>query len=139
MSEPEDKPKEGESMVEFFRRHKMFADLILLAWNTSEFYMNQLFTKQFGVYFDYPEAKILIDMSFNKKLEYLKKFGVFSKEEFNTIKKFQEFRNKMFHGEDPHYFIWNDSKKERFMVEAIMATHIIRDALVEGRKIKKRS
>jgi len=139
MNETEDKPKEGESWLEFFKRHKMFADLILMAWSTSEFFMNQLFTKQFNVYFDYPEAKILVDMTFNRKLEYLKKFGVFSNEEFQTIKKFQEFRNKLFHGSIPEYITWTESKKEKVMDEAIQATNIIRDALVNGRKIKKQS
>lgn len=130
-------PKPGESWIKFFKRKKLFADLILMAWSTSEFFMNQLFAKQFGMYFDYPEAKLLVEMSFNRKLEYLRKFGVFSDNEFKDIKKFQELRNKMFHGEEPHYFIWEDVKKEKFMDEAIRATHIIRDALFDGRKIKK--
>ena len=131
-----DKPKPGKSWVSFFRTRKQFADLILITWVTSEFFMNQLFTKQFGVYFDYPEAKILVDMSFEKKLQYLKKFEVFTKDEFQAIKKFQEFRNKLFHAEIPEYLTWPDSKKEGIMDEAIKATNIIRDALVSGKKTK---
>ena len=108
-----------------------------MAWITSEFFMNQLFTKQFDVYFDYPEAKILIDMSFEKKLQYLKKFEIFSKGEFQSIKKFQESRNKLFHGKNPEYMTWSDSKKEKMMDEAIKATYVIRDALISGKKMKK--
>jgi len=132
-----DSPKPGESWIGFFRTRKRFADLILMAWITSEYSMNQLFTKQFGIHFDYPEAKILVDISFSKKLEYLTKFGVFSKDECQSIKKFVELRNKLFHGKNPEYMIWHDSKKEKIMDEAITATHIIRDALVSSKKIKK--
>jgi len=136
--EKEEQPKPGESWLTFFKNKKNFADLILMAWSVSEFFMNQLFTKQFGLYFDYPEAKILVDLSFNRKLEYLTKFGVFSKKECKEIKKFLELRNKLFHGEHPEYVVWSDSKKVKIMGEAIEATHIIRDVLFSGKKIKKR-
>jgi len=131
-----DRPKPGESWISFYKARKRFADLILMAWVTSEFFMNQLFTKQFGMYFDYPEAKILVDMSFEKKLQYLRKFKVFSQDEFKSIKKFQESRNKLFHGKNPEYLTWSDSKKEKMMDEAIKATYTIRDALTTGKKRK---
>lgn len=132
-----DSPKPGESWITFYRTRKRFADLILMAWIVSEYFINQLFTKQFDMYFDYPEAKILIDMSFEKKLQYLKKFEIFSKDEFLSIQKFQRSRNKLFHGKNPEYMTWSDSKKEMLMDEAIEATNIITKALSSGKKIKK--
>lgn len=133
----DDSPKSEETWIGFFRRTKRFADLILMAWTVSEYFMNQLFTMQFGFYFDYPEAKILTDISFKRKLEYLTKFDVFSKKECKEIKKFQELRNKLFHGEHPEYVVWSDSTKIKIMGEAIDATYIIRDALFSNKKIKK--
>lgn len=132
-----DSPKPGESWLEFFRSKGQFGDTILLAWVTCEFFMNQLFTKQFDMYFDYPEAKILVKMSFYKKLEYLRKFEIVSEEEFKIVREVLEFRNQLFHGNNPEYLSWSESKKEKFMDKAINAYHIIRDALASGKKIKK--
>lgn len=127
-----EQPKPGESWIGFFRSKGQFADLVLTAWCTSEFYLNQLFTKQFGKWFDYPDAKILVDMPFSKKLDYLKDMEIISKEEFKTIRNFQQFRNKLFHKDSPTYVTWSDFKKEKLMDEAIHATHILRDVLILG-------
>ena len=135
--ETKDQPKPGEDLLEFFRSKGQFGDTILLAWVTCEFFMNQLFTKQFDLYSDDPRAKILVKMSFYKKLEYLKKFKIVSEEEFKTVREVLEFRNQLFHGNNPEYLSWPESKKEKFMDKAIKAYHIIRDALASGKKIKK--
>lgn len=129
-------PKPGESWLTFFKKEGRFADAILIAWVTSEFWMNQLFCKQFGKYMDYPDAKILTDISFSRKLEYLKKNKVITLEEFKTIRKFVEFRNGLFHGKNPEYTVWSDSKKNKIIDDAIKATYILRDALSSGSKRK---
>jgi len=132
-----DSPKPGESWIEFFRKKGQFGDAILIAWVTCEFFMNQVFTRQFGLFSNEPHAQILVKMHFSRKLEYLRKFEIISNEEFKIVKSFSEFRNKLFHGENPEYPNWPDSKKEKFIDEAITATNIIRDALASGKKIKK--
>ncbi len=132
-----DSPKPGESWIEFFRKKGQFGDAILIAWVTCEFFMNQLFTRQFGLFSNEPEAQILVKMHFSQKLEYLRKFEIISKEEFKIVRSFSEFRNKLFHGKNPEYPNWPNSKKEKFIDEAIKATHIISDVLDSGKKIKK--
>ena len=132
-----EQPEPGQSWLTFFKEKNQFADLILTAWCTSEFNLDQIFTRQFGKHIHYPDAKILTDMPFGKKLDYLKKMEIISNEEYSVIRKFQEFRNKLFHEGAPTYVTWSDSEKEKWMDEAIKTTHVLRDVLILGDKREK--
>jgi len=98
-AQPEDTPKIGEFYVDFLRRRKRFHELILVAWSSIEFDIDRLVTHQFHMKCEYPNKKVqfLVSSPFGRKLDFLKKTGVITSEEFSIIHQFQEHRNEFFH------------------------------------------
>ena len=97
--ESNERPLPNESFHQFLRRTRRFYQLILETWSSVEFNIDQLLTKQFGLHCDYNDnaVKFLVKSSFGRKLDFLKKVGVISLEEFHVIREFEEHRNHFFH------------------------------------------
>lgn len=129
----EDKPKPNEDMMSFLRRKRQFSDLVLLGWSTIEFDIDQLVMSTFGLRWGDKKGKILLDMTFNKKLQFLKEDEVFDKMEFKALKEFQEYRNRLFHGQEVFY-IYTESEKDKIMDMVIKATNLVHHRLFQKRK-----
>lgn len=124
----EDHPEPNEAWLQYFRRKRRFSDLILLAWSIVEFDIDQIVADQFGLFYTDKKAQILLELNFQKKLVFLKKNGLITKDEYNTFKKFQEYRNKLFHGEEqPFFFILSDEAKDEIMDNAVKAAQLALD------------
>jgi len=89
----------NEKYLEFLRSENRPDQLLLEAWNCIEFNIDQLVTRQFGVNCEYFDNKVqfLVNSGFGRKLELLKKLNILDLNEYQTIHKFQEERNKFFH------------------------------------------
>lgn len=81
MSKKKDHPNPKESWIGYFRRKRRFSDLILLAWSEIEFNIDQIVAREFGLFYRDKKARILLEMNFGKKLEFLKENGVITKDE----------------------------------------------------------
>ena len=73
---------------------------IISDWGLVEGFVNKMFIWQFRIEnFDLAQAKFLSDkLTFSEKYNFLKQQGIFKKEEINHINKFQNQRNRLFHG-----------------------------------------
>ena len=121
----EDHPEPNEAWLQYFRRKRRFSDLILLAWSIIEFDIDQIVADQFGLFYTDKKAQILLELNFQKKLDFLKKNGVITKGEYNTFKEFKKYRNKLFHGdEQPFFFILSDEAKDEIMDNAVKAAQL---------------
>lgn len=120
-----DHPEPNEGWLQYFRRKRQFSDCILFAWSEIEFNLDQIVARQFGLFIDDTKAKILLrDLTIQKKLDFLKEIYVITKDEYNIIKKFQEYRNKLFHGKQPFFFNLSDKEKDEVMDNAVNAAEL---------------
>lgn len=125
--ESKEGPLPNESFLQFLRRTKRFHQLILEAWSSVEFNIDQLLTRQFGLNCDYNDKKVrfLSNSSFGRKLDFLRKVGVISPEEFHIIHEFQEHRNQFFHTLGAAtMFVMSEDEKDHTMDEAITAAQL---------------
>jgi hypothetical protein len=120
-------PEPGEAWLQYLRRTRQFCCLVLLAWSEVEFHIDQIIAKEFGLYYDDKKAKIILELPFGKKLEFLKKQRVIYQEEYFILKAFQESRNKLFHGKGPLFVILSEMEKDALMDSAVEAAHIALD------------
>ena len=121
----EDHPESNEAWLQYFRRKRRFSDLILLAWSEIEFHIDQIVAKQFGLFYEDKKAQILLELNFQKKLDFLKKNGVITKDEYDTFQKFQKYRNKLFHGkEQPFFILLSDEARDEIMDNAVEAAQL---------------
>jgi hypothetical protein len=120
-------PEPGEAWLQYLRRTRQFCCLVLLAWSEVEFHINQIRAKESGLFHEDKKAKILLELPFGKKLEFLKKRGVLYQDEYDTIKKFQKRRNKLFHGKEPLFVTLNDTEKDEIMDNAVEAAQLALD------------
>jgi hypothetical protein len=122
------RPEPNEAWLQYLRRTGKFCCLILLAWGEIEFHIDQIVAKEFGLYYDDKKARILLELPFGKKLEFLKKQGVICNEEYEVINKFQQKRNKLFHGrEDPFFLTLGDKERNALMNNAVEAAQLALD------------
>ncbi len=68
---------------------------------------------------------MLKELTFEKKLSILRKLNAISKKDCAIVQKFQHYRNKLFHGEEPFYFLMSDDEKAAIAREAIDAINIL--------------
>lgn len=123
--EIKDYPEPNEAWLQYFRRKMQFSDLILLSWKKIEINFDQIVAKKLGLFYEDKEAQKLLKKNFQWKLDFLKKNSVVTKEEYDIFKKFQEYRNKLFHGkEEPFFFILNDEAKDKIMDNAVKAAQL---------------
>jgi hypothetical protein len=124
------KPLPNESYLQFLRRKRAFYQLLVESWSLVEAHIDQLLTRQFGLYCEYSEQKVqtLTRLSFERKLQSLKKMGVLSLEEYRTIHDFKEHRNDYFHrlGADILSTMTED-EKSRTMDEAVKVAQLAFD------------
>lgn len=125
-----EQPKKGESWMAFFYRTKKVAELILLAWSISEFDINQLVLRQYKLFETDKKAKFLTDMTFNKKLEFLKTQKALTETQLKKIKKFQQMRNKLYHGGNHFWFVKSENEQDKMMKIAMDASQAFMRALV---------
>ena len=112
----------NESGLRFLRRKRRFHELLIDSWSIVEYSIDQLLTRQYGLYNEYSEPKVqtLTNLSFERKLQSLKKMGVLSPEEYQTIHSFKESRNEFFHKlGGPILFAMSDDEKDRTMDKAV--------------------
>jgi len=136
MTKNNDYPKPGESWMGFFYRKKKVAELILLAWAIAEFDINQLVSRQYGLFYTDKKSKFLSDMTFNKKLEFLKTQNALTKSQYEKIKKFQQMRNIIYHGKNHFWFIKSEKDQEEMMKVARDAAQAFMHALITPNKKK---
>jgi len=133
----DEKPKSGESWMDFFYRKKKVAELILLAWSISEFDIDQLVSRQFNLSYTDEKSKFLTDMTFHHKLEFLKKQKALTKSQFDKVKKFKDMRNDLYHGKNHFWFVKSEKEQEEMMKIAMSAAKVFMHALL-GIEPKKR-
>lgn len=120
----EDYPEPNEAWLQYLRRKRQFCCLILLAWSKVEFNIDQIVARRQGI--SEPKCRQrLVKKDFQTKLDFLKKKRVLFQDEYDTIKKFQEYRNKLFHGEEqPFFVVLNDKEKDEIMDNAVEAAQL---------------
>lgn len=127
-------PQKGEGWLEFFYRKNKIAEVILLGWSITEFDLNQLVTKQFKLFYDDKKAKILTDMTFNKKLEFLKEQKVLNPSQYKRVKEFQEMRNKLYHGKHKFWFTQPLAEQQKMMQIAKAGSNALREVMFGKKK-----
>jgi hypothetical protein len=118
----------NESWIGFFRRTKRFSDLILLAWGVVEFDTNEIVSQQYGLHYTDEKADPLLrELTFDKKLNILRKLNVISKEDYKVVLRFQNYRNKLFHGDEEAwaFFLMSDAEKEPIIENAVQVLDIL--------------
>lgn len=120
-----------KSWMAFYIRKKKFAECMILGWQSVENYINQMILQEFELPYllkDKPRIDFVLDHSFPAKLELLKSRGRLSKNDKETIQKFSEERNKLFHG---NFFLFYhpsampEEEKRRLMELANRASQIV--------------
>ncbi len=125
-----DHPLPNESWLEYFRRTGRFSDLILLAWSQIEFNIDQLLVRQFGLFVQDKKAKILLDLSFQRKIDFLRENEILTKDEYSVVKEFQEYRNRLFHGKEWFHFGLSKEEQDKIIDNAIRAAQLTLGKLV---------
>jgi len=127
MNETKSEPKPGEAWLPYLRRERRFSDLMLEAWGHIEFNVDQIVAIEMGVpLVSYLQRvrKLLEKISFQVKLDFLKENGVITKDEYSIIKKFQEYRNKLFHGKRSFFLKLSEEKQDEIMDIAYKSAHL---------------
>lgn len=120
-----EKPKPNEPLLHFLRRTKQFDRLLLYAWSELEYNTDQAVVSQFGIGYLDKRAKILTDLSFGRKLDFLKELEAITKEEYSKVKAFQEWRNKLFHRDGMEYLhLMPENVQAALMNRAVEAAQI---------------
>ncbi len=127
-------PQKGEGWLEYFYRKNKVAEVILLGWSITEFDLNQLVTKQFKLFYDDKKAKILTDMTFNRKLEFLKEQQVLNTSQYKRVKEFQEMRNKLYHGKQKFWFTQPFVEQQKMMRIAKAGSDALREVMFGKKK-----
>ena len=97
-----------EQLVEFFRptglspedqlmRQGRYAEVFLTNWSLIEISVDECVAYLFGYATTDNEADLLNEIPFGRKLSYLKDWGVFSSEDFDSVKSLQTKRNQVVH------------------------------------------
>jgi hypothetical protein len=94
-----EKPPRRNKAMENLVKEGKFADAILLGWGTTEFLMDDVLLREYGLSGYDHRAEPLLNLDFEVKLQLQYKSGMLSREEFKTVKQFQEKRNRAFHKE----------------------------------------
>ncbi len=99
--------------------------MLLYAWSEIEFNTDQIITGLFGMNYLEERAELLTDWPFGKKLDYLKKLRIITKQEYRTVHSFQEKRNKIFHRDGLTILhIMPQAEKDELMNQAVEAAQI---------------
>ncbi|TAK16711.1 MAG: hypothetical protein EPO37_07895 [Nitrosarchaeum sp.] len=98
----------------------------MLGWSITEFDLNHLVTKQFKLFYDDKKAKILTDMSFNRKLEFLKEQKILNHSQYKRVKEFQEMRNKLYHGKHKFWFTRPLEEQQKMIQIAVVGSDALR-------------
>jgi len=89
----------GNSTEERLMHQGRYAEVFLLNWSTVEIAIDNCVSYQFGHESTDDEVEILYDISFGRKLGFLKDRGILTNEEFKSIQDLQRRRNKIVHRE----------------------------------------
>jgi hypothetical protein len=123
-----------KSWMAFYIRKRKFAECVILGWQSVENYINQMILQEFELPYllkDKPRIDFVLDQAFPAKLELLKSMGRISKNDKETIQRFSEERNKLFHGgfflfdHPPHPSAMPEEEKTRLMELANRASQIV--------------
>lgn len=119
-------------MLQFLRRKERFYELILCAWDNIEFNIDQIVARQFALYDDNSEkSNFVLDTSFARKLDFLKKIGELTTQEFQKIHAFQKRRNDFFHSQGwGTAFVMSQQERNQVMDEAVEAAQTAFNVLV---------
>ncbi len=104
---------------------------MMLDWGEIEFNIDHILVQEFGLQYDDKKARILLELPFGKKIDFLREIGLIAENESQIIKKFAVHRNHLFHGknpfrrENPFYMTLNESEKDEIMDNAMHATQIV--------------
>lgn len=130
----EDSPKDGEAWMPFLKRKGRFAECMILGWQAVEDKIEQMTAQEFDLLMAPPKRDPRIDLlnevSFRKRVEFLKEMGRLSDSDAGIIHKFADERNKLFHGNvftSPHPVAMPQSEKNRLMELANLASQITMD------------
>lgn len=111
-----------------------FGDFILLAWSEIEANINVIFLFEFGLPpklelregLQWPlfgrKELLLLDIPFNKRVDFLNQIGAIKKDEIAALRKFQKDRNRYFHGKEPPFVHLSEKDREKIMDTAWKAT-----------------
>ena len=90
---------------------------------------------QLGWHPEDEKASVLLDrLEYEQKLEILRKWKVIDEEDYSIVRKFQRFRNKMFHGDEPTYYIlMPDDEREAIAKNAHAAFQILANIAIGTR------
>ncbi|MGI0092000.1 MAG: hypothetical protein ACREBS_09840 [Nitrososphaerales archaeon] len=125
--EEDERAEPGESMRDFLRRTRKFADLMLFVWVNVEADFTIAVASEFGLHHTDDKAKFLAhELTFEQKKRFLKQQGIWAdevltKEERRAIENFQESRNNIFDDLAQSQFGLGSMQKEHIMDQAMNA------------------
>jgi hypothetical protein len=125
----------GYDVIYKFRLEDKFADLILTSWGIVEGEIDTDLRLVFGISHDDPKNDLVLHHAFRRKVEFLQKMKVFSKEEGKSLLKFEKERNDMFHKlfKGLIFDIQNPDARSNMMDSAIIAVQV---CIVAGGRVR---
>jgi len=118
----------GGDTLSRLRKEGRFAEFILVAWGFIEVNLDHSILLEFGISTTGPQAFYLIDFNFGKKLKLLRDLKYLSKTEWDTVTKFSERRNTLFHNSAIGILSLNEKEKLDVMDLARHAVDCLFDA-----------
>lgn len=90
-------PTSSEYLLPYLRRKRELCQLVLYAWSEVEFHLDQVVTRQFGLYPEDEQAKRYVMWRFIDKIKFLREKGLITDTEFKELDSFRAKRNILFH------------------------------------------
>jgi hypothetical protein len=112
-------------ILEEVRQEGKFYEYLFVSWGIIELEADQSILKAYGLSSQNPRAQPLLDLRIRRQLELFKKTGFLSTEGFNTVLKFVEKRNLLFHKGGLFIRSLSDHEKEEIMDMALLAVDVM--------------
>lgn len=126
-------PEDHGAWIPFLIRKRRFAECMILAWQTVEDGIKQMTVQEFNLIYSPkkldPRVDLLrINVGFKAKVEFLRDMGRLSSKDTETIRKFYDERNNLFHGfiyGSTHPVAISETEKTRLMELARKSSQIV--------------
>lgn len=113
-----------KDILEELRQEGKFYEYLFVSWGIIELEADQSILKAYNVSSLNPRAQPLLDLNIRRQLELFKKIGL-STESYNTVLKFVEKRNVLFHKGGLFIRALDDHEKEEIMDMALLAVDVM--------------
>ncbi len=114
------------SVVHKFRMEDKFADLMLISWGIVEAEVDLALRLIFEIRHDDPKNDLVLHHPFRRKIEFLRKKGVFSDKDLEALLRFEKERNDMFHKlfRGLIFDIQKPERRSNIMDDAVIAAQV---------------